>query len=245
MKLRNKSWLIIIGVIVVGLIVAKLTGVCQGYRLPTTSMEPTIQMDQLIIATNLRNAKRNDIVLFNRTVNEAFENDVNGERYVFCSRLIAQGEDTITIKDGYAYVNGQLADDTTKLKFGYTLLTKDFQNLLTLLEIEEASPRVSNDFSSFMDTSHAFLSYDEYIKAKILIPLRKTVIDLPNSLASVYKGTNWTMENFGPYVVPPNFLFMMGDNRDLSYDSRLHGPIPVKDCKGILIMKILIDFLNN
>ena len=237
MKLRNKFWLVLIGVIVVGLIAGKLAGIYQLYTLPSTSMEPAIHIDQLIIATNLKKTKRNDIVLFNRTENEAFENDPNGETYVFCSRLIAKGGDTVTIKNGYAYVNGQLADDTTKLKFGYTLLTKDYQTLLTLLQIEEASSRVSNDFSSFMDTSHANLSYDEYTKAKNLIPLQRTLVDFQNPLTSVYKGTNWTMHNFGPYVVPPNFLFVMGDNRDLSYDSRLHGPIPVKDCKGVMITK--------
>jgi signal peptidase I len=35
-----------------------------------------------------------------------------------------------------------------------------------------------------------------------------------------------------PYVVPPDHLFMMGDNRDNSHDSRFWGALPVRMVKG-------------
>jgi signal peptidase I len=55
--------------------------------------------------------------------------------------------------------------------------------------------------------------------------------------AKYYHGSN-----FGPYKVPPGHIFMMGDNRDNSADSRAWGPL---DKKLILGKAMFIYFSWN
>jgi signal peptidase I len=48
----------------------------------------------------------------------------------------------------------------------------------------------------------------------------------------VYRDNTRETKNLGPFVVPEDSLFVMGDNRDHSYDSRYWGFVPMESVKG-------------
>jgi signal peptidase I len=51
-------------------------------------------------------------------------------------------------------------------------------------------------------------------------------------LGEQQNGITETLKNFGPITIPKHEVFVLGDNRNSSYDSRNFGPIPIVGIKG-------------
>jgi signal peptidase I len=160
--------------------------VIQAFRIPTGSMERTLLVgDFLFVNKFLYGAKTPDrIRLFNHTLVEglpvlklpALRQPQQGDIIVFqyprdlnqdyIKRCVAVSGDTVQVKDGILYVNGDRYEQ------------------------------------------HTYHDQDKLVRGSEL------------------------NRRFGPYVVPDGTIFMMGDNRYNSADSRFWGPLDVDLVKG-------------
>ncbi len=72
---------------------------------------------------------------------------------------------------------------------------------------------------------------------KVFVNGKPIVVENAVNLDSkVFTGPNPPRDNYGPVTVPPNSLFVMGDNRDNSHDSRFWGFVDLKAVKGKAFM---------
>jgi signal peptidase I len=133
----------------------------QAYKMPSGSMEATLLIgDYIMVDKRPVAVHRNEIIVF------AFPPDPLKE---YVKRIIAVGGDSVVVRNGVVYLNGQQASD-----------------------------------------AHAHL--DIAAEDRLAVSPR---------------------DNFGPVTVPTGKLFVLGDNRDHSYDSRFGDSSTRPKCGGV------------
>lgn len=125
---------------------------------------------------------------------------IRDEDYI--KRVVALPGDTIEVRGGQIIINGQPIKrevvPSVRLPFEPTLLCKDGPCLAAFEAYRETGPDGQDYFAP---------------------PTRRET--LPNG--ATYLTIDYTdqpLDNYGPYTVPEDSVFVMGDNRDQSADSR-------------------------
>lgn len=217
--MKNK-WLKRIGIGALALIVLwlllRISGILQFHTVPTSSNAPSIMPGDQIIVTNLANYKRFDFVCYNQT-NPKFDSGI------WMKRVCGTPGDEILIENGTLFVNGKNVDKSLAIMHYYYLSSayvhklKD-ENNWPICGADPDSCRIAIVDSKVTKDMNAIRYIDN--KAGIL--------------SSEFKD-NWTLDNFGPFIIPKGSIFVLGDNRHNSLDSRIVGLISEKDIVGVVI----------
>lgn len=189
-------------------------------------MDPTYKCGSYLFASSLCDLKRGDAVAFNS--DPAFYGE-GTKPFIILGRMVAEENDVVQIKNGTFYLNDSIADDTMNLGYRFILKHGDF--IPTEYEkkhkIEEINGQTILNFS-----------YNELKKYDLLKKCVR-ILDTSYFIEPVIFGANdttkWGTDNFGPVKIPKDMVFIMGDNRSNSFDSRHRGFTRRSD----LIAKIL------
>ena len=163
------EWAVILVIALVGTLLLR-TFVFSPYVVPTGSMEPTIQIGDQVFAEKVslelgQPVQVGDIVVFENP-------DASSEHEVLVKRVVATEGQTVDLRNGQLYIDGERVED----------------------------PYASGN------------SYPLTVQAP-------------------------GMELSYPYTVPAGHVWMMGDNRENSADSRYFGPVPIENLEAKVLFR--------
>lgn len=193
---------------IVALFLGARVALAEAYRIPSGSMEPTLQVGDRIFVNKLRlgphipftsaslpgyaHPRRNDIVVFVSPPQDAAiritPTDVTP---TLIKRIVGVAGDTLVMRQGRLLVNGTVAPG---------------QNTDHVLP------------DAIADQPQPLFSWQHRIE------VRGSRFGPPSASPSLH--------NWGPIVIPAGMFFMLGDNRDNSVDSRYYGLVPRANLRG-------------
>ncbi|PID29965.1 MAG: signal peptidase I [Candidatus Cloacimonadota bacterium] len=187
----------------------------QNFKIPSSSMESTLLIGDYLVADKVKylftDPKREDIVTF---------------RYP-ADPLVPEP------RDRYAQICGPVYWDKDKNFFTYHAKKNVVKRVIG---VAGDSIRIVNK-RVYLNGKPFDRDYAQYIDKTNIAGKEKIIWDSSREYSDSYYGkydgkTMGTRDNFGPVVVPEGYYFVLGDNRDVSADSRYWGFLNRKDITG-------------
>lgn len=193
--------------IVIALVLALIirTFVIQAFKIPSSSMEPTLLIGDHLLVTkfiygiplpftdrkifSFRNPKSGDVIVFEFPSNPEYCKSFSG---------------------------------VVKNRFGNAFAKKDVWQLLT----DDCKDFIKRVVAVEGDTVEV-IDKKVFVNNKPLEDKHGVHVD-----SFVYPKGPEPRDNFGSYTVPKDSVFVMGDNRDRSFDSRYWGAVNISEIKG-------------
>ena len=184
---------------------------------------PILFEGERFFTTNLKTPKRFDLIAHRAILPDQ-------GIITFIHRVCGVPGDTLEMKAGTLFVNGQDADADLSLKQLYKVNVK-YAGAFAYKEAEAYTiPPYSDTF--YIPLEAAKVKKDQLPCQRYILPagLRD------NDMFRVYQKS-WNRDNFGPVRVPPNKFFVLGDNRGNAMDSRYIGLIARDKVVGTVLWR--------
>ncbi len=212
---RVLSYLLLVGVVLWGGYLSFRSSILEPFRIPAGSMSPTLLVGDHILVRKTAYGLRLPVF---RTPLEAIRLPERGDVVVFIYPGSNEGKplqqldlplSPFSTLDYVKRVIG-LPGDTVEVKDSVVILNG------------EALPQERVGEATFVDDRCRESPVEAYTER------------IGDRTHGVWRSATpgYSMKDFGPVTVPADHLFMLGDNRDHSADSRVWGFVPVENVKG-------------
>ena len=224
MKKSLKIVAIASGIFFFTYLIVNATGIFQLYKSPTVANEPNLELNKTFYASNLKSPKVGDFVCYER-------NDVLLGKHVRVHKLTAMEDDIIEIKKGIVFINDINTDIQCDHMHTYQVSKQEFKSKLQSVAI------TINNYVYEKDENTIYINLKDSEANKLGLStnrLSDEVDKIDKTISEVYKE-NWNKDNFGPLKIPKGKVFVLGDNRDNSEDSRYIGLVNKSDIVGVVL----------
>ncbi|MDR0367212.1 MAG: signal peptidase I [Rickettsiales bacterium] len=213
-----------------------------GYSRQSFPFSPPVIGDRIFFSE----PEIGDVVVFKK---------IKGRPDNYIKSHVAKGGDKVQLRQGRLYINGEIVPREPAGKFYVANLADPLRKREALTMTTQTGKTVSIVDSKIMLLDGRPLDKDDYTVAYKdfrdgdgeAAELDRYVETLPGGRRHfiIEIGDGELMDNTAEYQVPPDHYFMMGDNRDMSEDSRFLGEVGFIHRRDLMGRAGVIFFSQN
>lgn len=222
----------------------------EAYKMPSSGMYPTIEIGDHVfidkVTPRFRPWERGELIVFVYPCNPRMD---------YIKRIVALGGDTVEVRCNVVYVNGKAV--TNQLTDGTTCSYQDYLDDAGMWIKKQCSRYHEvldgHSYDVFQDPDRPARDqrHDQQVGdsrdfPNVFEPRSPSCADSEDPVAASSQTLGSIVQTVGRltstacqqqlhYVVPPDHVFVLGDNRNNSNDSRVWGSVPMSSIKGRVI----------
>lgn len=203
-----------------------LTGIFKAFKSATSANEPNLKANSLLFVSNLVTPKNGNFVCYK------FDDKIFGKQ-IRVHKLCGMENEIIEIKDGVLYLNGINSDKNCNHIHFYEITTEEYNNIKIKENLAE------DNYPHQLSLNTIKIMLEDKIVEKYGLTAKRLIDEKGKEepfITTVFHQ-KWNKDNFGPIKIPKGKVFVLGDNRDNSMDSRYIGFINQSDIVGVVINK--------